>query len=260
MNEFLEFAQKLAKKGGRILAENFGKLDQAQIENKGAHDLVTQLDKEVEQMYVEAIKQVYPEHGIIGEEGTDKNKEAELLWVLDPLDGTRNYSIQVPFYGTSICLIKNNEPVVSVLYIPAVDKQYSAVKGEGAMLNGEKISISNETELSKSSILYCHTADERGVRSAEKYAAKLKMAAFNADRLRTAAGEMGLVAEGLVEAYWLDGLPVWDLAAGALLVREAGGKATDFNGKNWVPGDNNILVSNGSQIHEEILKILASVV
>ena len=260
MQEYLEFAQNLAHEGGKKLVEHFGHLKEGDIKSKGSHDLVTELDKEIEQLYVNAINEKYPDHGIIGEEGASKNEEADYVWVLDPLDGTRNYSIQVPFYGTSICLIKNNEPVVSVLYIPAVDKLYSALKGEGATLNGKKISISNETELMKSSILYCHTADERGVRSAEKYAAKLKMAAFNADRLRTAAGEMGLVAEGLVEAYWLDGLPVWDLAAGALLVREAGGQATDFKGKNWVPGDKNILVSNGSKIHEEILKILTSVI
>lgn len=259
MNEFLEFAEKLARQGSQKLAENFGKLNQSQIENKGSHDLVTQLDKEVEQMYVEAIKKIYPSHGIIGEEGTDENRDAEYVWVLDPLDGTRNYSIEVPFYGTTICLIKNREPVIAVICVPPVDKLYTAIKGEGAFLNGRKIHVSSQSQLFKSSILYCHTADQRGIEAAEKYAARLKLAAFNADRLRSAAGEMGLVAEGLAEAYLLDGLPLWDLAGGALLIREAGGKATAFSGKDWAPGDQNILVSNGSQIHEEILKILSSV-
>lgn len=259
MNEFLEFAEKLAKQGGQTLAEHFGKLDQAQIESKGPHDLVTDLDKQVEEMYVENIKKRFPDHGIIGEEGSSKNEEAEYVWVLDPLDGTRNYTIQVPFYATMICLLKNKEPVAAVIYVPPVNKLYSAVKGGGAFLNGKKIQVSNEAELIKSSILYCHTADQRGVESAEKYAAKLKIAALNADRFRTAGGEMGLVAEGLAEAYLLDGLPLWDMAAGALLVREAGGKVTDFTGKDWLPGDTNILLTNGTGIHEEILKILASV-
>jgi myo-inositol-1(or 4)-monophosphatase len=116
--------------------------------------------------------------------------------------------------------------------------------------------VSSQTDMKKSSVLYCHTVDQRGVESAEKYAAKLKMAAFSADRLRTAGGEMGLVAEGLCEAYLLDGLPIWDLAAGALIIREAGGKATNFQGKDWTPGDNNILVSNGTSIHESILEII----
>lgn len=259
MNEFLEFAEKLAKKGGQILTENFGKLSQAQIESKGPHDLVTDLDKQVEEMYVNAIKKEFPSHGVIGEEGGSKNEEAEYVWVLDPLDGTRNYTIEVPFYATMICLLKDKEPIVSVINVPPVDKLYTATKDKGAFLNEKKIHVSNETELIKSSILYCHTADQRGIESAEKYAAKLKIAALNADRFRTAGGEMGMVAEGLAEAYLLDGLPVWDMAAGALLVKEAGGKITDFTGKEWTLGDKNILVSNGTKIHEEILEILASV-
>ena len=259
MQEYLEFAKALAKKGSTKLAENFGRLHDGDIESKGPKDFLTRLDKEVEQMYVRAIREKYPNHGIIGEEGTDENKDAEFVWVLDPLDGTRNYSIQVPFYATVICLLKNNEPVVGVISVPTVSKVYSAVKDKGAFLNDSKTHVSDQSELTRSSVLYCHTADQQGIESAEKYAAKLKLAAFGADRLRTAGGEMGLVAEGLCEAYLLDGLPVWDMAAGALIIREAGGKATDFNGKDWVPGDKNILVSNGSGIHEEILKILSSV-
>lgn len=259
MNEFLNFAQNLAKEGGNKLAGSFGKISRKEIENKGAHDLVTKLDKEVEEMYVKAINESFPDHGIIGEEGADKNQDAPYVWVLDPLDGTQNYTMQVPFYATTICLLKNKEPYMSVIYMPAVKKLYSAIKGEGATLNEQKINVSIQTELSKSAILYCHTADQRGVSSAEKYVAKLKMVAFNADRLRTAGGEMGLVTEGLAEAYLLDGLPVWDLAAGTLLIREAGGRATDFSGKEWRPGDKNILVSNGSTIHDEILEIVSSV-
>ncbi|MBU0706496.1 MAG: inositol monophosphatase family protein [Patescibacteria group bacterium] len=259
MNDFLVFAQNLAKRGGEKLTENFGKLKRNKIQSKGAHDLVTVLDKEVEQMYVNAIKKQFPDHGIIGEEGSSKNEDAEYVWILDPLDGTRNYTIEVPFYATTICLLKDKEPVVTVIYVPPLDKLYSAAAGQGAFLNGQKIHVSNETELIKSSILYCHSTDQHGVEAAEKYAAKLKMAAFNADRFRSAGAEMGMVAEGLAEAYLLDGLPVWDLAAGALLIREAGGKATDFSGRQWKPGDKNILVSNGTGIHWEILKILASV-
>ncbi|MBN2307026.1 inositol monophosphatase [Candidatus Peregrinibacteria bacterium] len=256
MQEYLKFAQELAEQGGNRLKKSFGKLKSDDIESKGSHDLVTALDKEIEQLYVSAIKKRFPGHGIIGEEGAEENKSAEYVWVLDPLDGTRNYSIQVPFYATTLCLLKNNEPILAVISVPPVNKIYLAMKGEGALLNGSKITVSKKTEMLKSSILYCHTADERGVKAAEKYAAKLKLAAFNADRLRTAGGEMGLVAEGLAEAYLLDGLPVWDLAAGALLIREAGGRATDFTGKDWVPGDQNILVSNGTDIHEEVLKII----
>jgi myo-inositol-1(or 4)-monophosphatase len=255
--EYLKFAQSLAKKGGKILRDNFGKLDESQIEVKGYKDVVTVFDKKVEQMYVKAIRGKYPDHGIIGEEGTSDNPDKEFVWVLDPLDGTRNYTIQVPFYATVICLMHNNEPVVGVIYIPEINKLYYAKKGGGAFLNGKKIHVSDVSKLAESSVLYCHKAKEELIKNAEKYAAKLKLLAKGADRLRTAGGEMGLVAEGLCEVYLLDGLPIWDLVAGVLIIREAGGKATDFNGKDWVAGDKNILLSNGSGIHEEILKIIS---
>lgn len=260
MNEFLKFAETLAKQGGQKLAENFGKLGDSQIKQKGPHDLVTELDRDVEAFYVSQIRKHYPDHGILGEEGTSVNESAEFRWVLDPLDGTRNYTIEVPFYATTLCLLKNEEPAVAVIYVPPLNKMYTALKGEGAYLNGQPVHVSDTTALIRSSILYCHNADEKGIESAEKYAAKLKIAALNADRFRSAGAEMGMVAEGLVEAYLLDGLPVWDLAAGSLLVREAGGKVTDFTGKDWIPGDSTILLSNGSGIHEEILKIVAAVI
>ena len=264
--EYLKFAQSLAKKGGKILRENFGRLDESQIEVKGVKDVVTALDKEIEAMYAKAIKNTFPDHGIIGEEGTSENPEQEFVWVLDPLDGTRNYTIQVPFYATTICLMKNKDPVVGVIYVPQIDKLYCATKGGGAFLKAylersrkdRQIRVSDVSELSGASILYCHKAKEELIKKAEKYAVKLKLTAKGADRLRTAGGEMGLVAEGLCEAYLLDGLPLWDLASGALIIREAGGRATDFNGKDWTPGDRNILLSNGTGIHEEILKIINS--
>jgi myo-inositol-1(or 4)-monophosphatase len=257
-DEYLKFAQSLAKKGGKILKKNFGRLDESQIEVKGYKDVVTVLDKEVEQMYVKAIRSKFPDYGIIGEEGTSDNPDNEFVWVIDPLDGTRNYTLQVPFYATAICLMRNKEPVISVIYIPQIDKLYSAEKGGGAFLNGKKIHVSKIKELAESYVLYCHKAKEKSIRNAEKYAVRLKLAAKGADRLKTASGEMGLVAEGLCEAYLLDELPIWDLVPGVLIVRESGGRATDFNGKNWAVGDKNILVSNGTGIHEEILDIINS--
>ncbi len=253
---YQQFAQGLAKKGGQLLQKNFGKLKEDQIEFKGVHDVVTKLDKEVEKMYVEEIHKSYPDHGIIGEEGGSENPENEFVWVLDPLDGTRNYTREVPFYATTICLLKNKEPIIALIYCPVVNKMYHAIKNQGAYLNGKSIHVSKTDQLLKSAILYCHKPEKEAIKNAEKYAVKLKIAAKEADRLRSAGCEMGMVAEGLSEAYLLDGLPLWDLAGGSLLIREAGGKVTDFNGKEWKPGDNNILLSNGTKIHEEVLNIL----
>ncbi len=255
-DEYLQFAKELAKKGGAVLKENFGKLSKEQIELKGPHDFVTEIDRKVEQIYAEEIKKAFPDHGIIGEEGTSENPDNEFVWVLDPLDGTKNYSFEIPFFCTSICLLQNKEPVVSVIYEPITDNLYSAVKGGGAFKNNQPIHVSKQDDLKSSMLLYCHAADPEAVKQAEHYVVQLKTSARDASRLRSAGAEMALVAKGVVEAYLMNKLPLWDLAAGALLVREAGGKATDFTGKDWYPGDKNIIVSNGTGIHENILEIL----
>lgn len=256
LDDTLKFAQELSQKGGRILRDNFGKLSQDQIELKGPHDFVTEMDKKVEQLYVEEIKKAYPDHGIIGEEGTSENPDLEYVWVLDPLDGTKNYSFEIPFFCTTICLLQNKEPVVSVIYEPITDNLFYATKGGGAFKGDEPIHVSKQSDLKSSMLLYCHAADAEAVREAEHYVVELKIAARDASRLRAAGSEMALVAKGVVEAYLMNKLPLWDLAAGALLVREAGGKATDFSGKDWRPGDSNIVVSNGTQIHDQVLDIL----
>jgi myo-inositol-1(or 4)-monophosphatase len=231
-------------------------LDAEQIELKGPHDVVTFVDKKVEKLYSEEIKNTYPEHGIIGEEGTSENPELEFVWVLDPLDGTKNFSYEIPFFCTTICLLENKDPVVAVIYEPITDNLFYATKGGGAFKNDEPIHVSGQSEISQSMLLYCHAADPSAIEQAEHYVAKLKTASRDASRLRSAGAEMALVAKGVCEAYLMNQLPLWDLAAGALLVLKAGGKATNFTGKDWAPGDSNILVSNGTQIHEEVLKIL----
>lgn len=252
----LEFAKALAQNGGAILKKNFGKLSQSQIELKGPHDFVTAVDKKVEQLYAETIRKTYPEHGIIGEEGTSENPDQEFVWVLDPLDGTKNYAFETPFFCTTICLLQNKTPVISVIYEPITDNLYSASRGGGAFKNNKMIHVSETKDLHASMLLYCHAADPDAIREAEHYVTELKIASRDASRLRSAGCEMALVAKGACEAYLMNKLPLWDLAAGALLVREAGGKATNFSGKNWKPGDPNILVSNGTSIHEKILDIL----
>lgn len=254
--DYLHFAKSLARDGGAILRENFGRLSLDQIHQKGMHDVVTEMDRKIEDLYAKEIKKTFPDHGIIGEEGTEENTGNEYLWILDPLDGTKNYTTENPFFCTTMCLLKNREPIVAVIYEPITHHLFYAAKDQGAYKNGQRIQVSRQDNIKKSMLLYCHAADAEAVREAERYVVDLKIAARDAARLRSAGCEMALVAKGACEAYLMNKLPLWDLAAGALIVREAGGRATDFDGKNWVPGDRNILVSNGSPIHQEILQIL----
>lgn len=257
-NEYLDFAKELALKGGKMLKDSFGKLSESDVELKGPHDVVTVLDKKVERIYAEEIHKAFPEHGIIGEEGTSDDPDNEYVWVLDPLDGTKNYSSEIPFFCTTICLLKNKEPVLSVIYEPITERLYSAKMGGGAFLNDKSVHVSKRDKAEDSMILYCHAADEKAIKHAAEYVADLKIVFKDASRLRSAGCEMALVAKGVCEAYLMNKLPLWDLAAGALIVREAGGKATDFTGKDWLPGDENIIVSNGTGIHEGILDVILS--
>jgi myo-inositol-1(or 4)-monophosphatase len=257
-DHYLKFAQAMAKKGGAILRANFGRLSAGQIHSKGAHDVVTSADKKVESMYAELIKKTFPAHGIIGEEGTSKSPGREWVWILDPLDGTKNYSIGNPFFCTSICLLHNGQPALSVIYEPITNNLYHAVKGGGAFLNGRKIHVSKNADIKKSMLLYCHAATPAAIKEMEHIVVRLKLAARDAARLRAAGSEMALIAKGSCDAYLMNQLPIWDLAPGALLVREAGGRATDFDGNEWMPGFNTIIVSNGSAIHQEVIKIIRS--
>lgn len=254
--QYLQFAKKLALKGGAILKENFGKLKQNQVQNKGDHDIVTKADHQIESLYRHEIQKKFPTHGIIGEEGTSINPENEWIWILDPLDGTKNYSIDNPFFCTTITLLRNKSPEIAVIYEPITNHLSYASKGNGAYLNENKIQVSQISEMKKSRLLYCHASDEKSIKEAEHYVCQLKIKSLDTSRLRSAGAEMALIAKGKSEAYLMNKLPLWDLAAGALIVTEAGGIATDLSGKKWKPGDSNILVSNGSKIHHEILKII----
>lgn len=256
IDDCLSFAKALALKGGEILRSHFGKLNGEQIELKGPHDVVTKADKDVERLYAEEIRKAWPDHGIIGEEGTSETPDREFVWVLDPLDGTKNYSMEIPFFCTTICLLRNKEPIVAVIYEPVTDHLFYASKDGGAYKNDQLIRVSQQSDIKNAMLLYCHSADAQAIETAEHYIMKLKLAARDASRLRSAGCEMALVAKGACEAYLMNQLPLWDLAAGALLVREAGGKATDFSGKEWKPGDGTIIVSNGSGIHEEVMRIV----
>lgn len=256
LKTYEKFAKELSKKGGAVLRKTFGHLSQKQIEDKGVHDVVTTVDKQIEKLYAKEIRKAFPDHGIIGEEGTSDRPEREWVWVLDPLDGTKNFTIENPFFCTSICLLKNHEPVVAAIYEPITNRLYTATKGGGAYKNGKRMHVSKVSDNKKAMVLYCHGAGEDAIRRAERYVVELKLTFRDAARLRSAGSEMALVAKGACEAYVMNKLPLWDLAAGALLVREAGGKATDFAGRDWKPGHENIIVSNGTGIHEKMLEIV----
>ncbi len=219
----------------------------------GTNDLVSRADKEAERLFVNFLEKLLPESGFIAEEGTSNKVGKQYNWIIDPLDGTTNYLYGIPCYCTSVALRQNDKLVLGVIYDPVHDECFSAAIERGAHLNGKKISVSRQGELSKSLVATGFPYDNRG-RQAD-YLQLLTIVNSNTRgirRLGSAALDMAYVACGRFDAFYEYGLNPWDCAAGALIIQEAGGTVSDFlDGDNYLFGLT-LLCDNGL-IHNNML-------
>jgi myo-inositol-1(or 4)-monophosphatase len=247
-------AIEAARKAGDHARERFFK--QHKIGLKTSHDLVTEVDVHNEKTITAMIREAFPEHAILGEE-TGLKRGSDYTWIIDPLDGTTNYSIHNPFFDISIGVAKGNEPVIAVVYAPMTDEMFVAEKGKGAYLNGKRTHVSPES-MTNSLLTYCHTSTNKEIKRIIEIFAKLKPLARDFNRMRAGALELAFVAAGRVGAYISNGAKSWDVAAGTLLVREAGGMVTDFSGTEWNLESSDIIASNG-KIHQKLVHLLRDV-
>ena len=221
-----------------------------EIEIKTPNNLVSFVDKESERKLVEAFKQIFPEAGFIAEEGTGK-RAAEWNWVIDPLDGTTNFLHGVPIWCISVALCQNQDPVLAVIYDPNKDELFTAVRGQGAFLNGQPMKVSSQSVLRDSLLVTGFPYDDFG--REEAYIGlfrHLMKETRGIRRLGSAALDLAWVACGRFEAFYEYGLNPWDVAAGCLLVQEAGGQVTGFYQGHPV-FEEDILASNG-KVHSEL--------
>jgi myo-inositol-1(or 4)-monophosphatase len=251
--EFREVAVRAAKEAGKITVDHFYR--KHTVKTKTPRDLVTEVDIASEKRILDLIKKNFPDHSILSEESGKDQEASEYLWVVDPLDGTTNYSIKNPFYNVSIALTKNNKVILAVVYAPMTNEMFVAEKGKGAFLNGKRIHVSPERDFSKLLFAYCHGSTFDEIERITKIFAKLKPAVRDFSRMRAGALELAFVACGRLGAYISSGSNPWDVAAGALLVREAGGRVTDFVGNEWNIERNDILATNKA-VHERLVEIL----
>ncbi len=242
-----------AKEAGSLLRKNFKK--HHFVREKSPKDLVSEMDKRAEKIIISKIKKHFPTHSILSEESGLKKRDSEYEWVIDPLDGTTNYTIGSPFFNVSIALLKNNEPIVGVIYSPITDDLYYAQKNKGAFLNGKRIGVSNKTQLKKSLIVFCHSPKKKDISKIIKIFTKIKPLARDFNRMRAAALELALIAAGRIEAIMIVGTKLWDVAAGSLLVQEAGGKVTNFKNKPFTSKDNCFIASN-KKLHNKLLRLI----
>ena len=245
---------EIARTSGKIMAEERKSFDASKIENKGMHDLVSYVDKESEKRIIAELQKLLPESGFIAEEGTNDTRGERFNWVIDPLDGTTNFIQGVPIYCVSIGLLDGDELVVGVVYEVGRDECFYAWKDGGAFLNGEKISVSDRSDIHDA--LLATGFPYSDFSRIEEYTEFLKWAMKNARgvrRLGSAAADLAYVACGRFDAFWEYDLKPWDVASGALLVKEAGGMVSDYSGDSNYLFDREIIASN-SLINSTILE------
>lgn len=221
---------KAARLAGNVLLRNINKLEALNVVQKGRMDYASEVDADAEKVIVKELKRAYPEYGIFGEEGGVQGAH-RCMWVIDPLDGTSNYLRGFPHYCVSIALVENGEPTDAVIFDPLRNELFTASRGNGAVLNDRKLRVSDRKDLSGAMIHTGFAPRERNRASAQlKTVDSLLVQAEDVRRTGSAALDLAYVACGRADAYFEAGVKAWDIAAGVLLVREAGGRVCNYNG------------------------------
>jgi myo-inositol-1(or 4)-monophosphatase len=247
MSQFGDVAVEACKSAGKILLGSFQK--KKQIHHKEARELVTDVDIEAEDIIIKTIREKFPTHKFESEElGKEKYTAQDYVWIVDPLDGTHNYTYGIPFFNTSIALARGGEIIVGAIYAPLQDHMFYAEKGKGAFIDGEPIRVSDRSKLSEALIMYdnqFHKREDMFI-NFQKIYAKI----FTVRISGSAATDACLVASGVADARIWHKTKTVDVAAGVLIVEEAGGKATDFKGNPLQLGGTEVIVSNGKILPE----------
>lgn len=249
---------EIAKQAGDIVREGFGK--NFQIEYKsGENNLVTEIDKKSEQTIIEFIQKKYPTHGILAEEHGELRKNSDYLWVIDPLDGTTNFAHGLPIFSVSIGLQKKNKTIAGVVYDVMRNIIYSAEEGGGSFANGTRINVSSRNEIQQSILVtgFPYNVKENPEKAFERFEVMTKNSRA-VRRLGSAAIDFCYVAAGVFEGFWEVHLHPWDICAGKLIVEEAGGVVTDFDGSEIDIYSKRILASNPF-IHPGMIELLMNV-
>jgi myo-inositol-1(or 4)-monophosphatase len=243
--QWLELTTQAALRGGVILKNLWGNLREIR-EKDFPGDLVTEADQQSEKVILHFLSEHFPDHQILAEESGLSAKKSEFIWAIDPLDGTTNYAHQYPMFAVSIGLMHHNEPILGVVYNPITEELFQAAKGLGATLNHKQISVSRVSAL-KDSLLATGFAYDRRETSVNNYAEFCHFTHLTQGVRRAGAASLDLayVACGRLDGYWERGLKPWDIAAGAVLVKEAGGHISDYRLGPLQLEKGRILATNG---------------
>jgi myo-inositol-1(or 4)-monophosphatase len=254
VSTILGLVEVIARQAGAVLMEGYGNV--RHIQQKGVIDLVTEFDKRSEEIIVSSIQREFPEHAILAEESGRNQTTSEYQWVIDPLDGTTNFAHGIPIFAVSIGLLRNNFPVAGVVYDPLRDEMFSAELGSGAFLNHSPIHVSPQTDLGQAVISTGFPYDLRtNPRNNFSQFIQFQLRTQAVRHLGSAALDCTWTAMGRLDGYWEFGVKPWDVGAGALIVREAGGRVTTVDENEDFLSSDSILVSN-SLLHPQMLRVL----
>ena len=251
---FLSTAIEAVVRAGDLQMAKFG--TGVRVEKKGAIDLVTEVDLEVERMFRTMVAERFPDHDVLAEEFGGGLRGASHCWVFDPLDGTTNFAHGVPIFCASLALEIDGEAAVAAIYDPNRKELFTAEAGLGAWMNGQRLKTSSTATVLEAMLVtgFPYNIHQKADEFLKTFGEVLKQARA-VRRLGSAAIDICWVAAGRMDGFWEASLKPWDTRAAALILEEAGGKVTGMDGKAWVPRDGHIVATNGL-IHEEVLKIL----
>jgi len=254
----LNTAVKAARKAGSIITRASFDIDKLTVRRKQQNDFVSEVDNAAEDAIISVLKDAYPDHGFLGEEGGYRDKDAEYLWVIDPLDGTTNFLHGFPQYCVSIGLLHKGTLSQAVVFDPNRNELFTATKGAGAYLNDRRIRVSRTDKMEDA--LLGTGFPFREIVNVDDYLRMLRNAMKTCSGVRrpgAAALDLAWVACGRIDGFWEIGLSPWDMAAGALLVREAGGLVGDLAGEDKFLDTGRIVAANG-KLFAALLKLLAA--
>ena len=244
MKQTIEFITNLAKGAGEILRAGYGEVHQ--IDYKGPINLVTEVDKQAEDYIVSKIREPFPSHSIIAEESGKLDGEKEKRWFIDPVDGTSNYARGLPLFATSIAYAEKGEMRLGCIYDPMRDECFYAEKGSGAWLNGKTIHVSNTKELINAMLVTGFPYDIHKKENNINHFSNIIREVHTLRRLGSAAIDLVYVAAGRLDGYWEIDISPWDIAAGTLIIEEAGGTVTTTNGNSvYMRPPYDLIASNG---------------
>ena len=246
--------EKAARKAGRILTRDFGEIENLQIQSKNVGDFVTSADLKVEKSLLETLRYYYPKVNFLTEESGYIQGEGEMI-VIDPIDGTTNFIHGIPLVAIVIAKIVNNEITDGIVYNPILNEFYWASLGQGSWCNNKRLRVSKRHDLTNCLIGTGIPFGNRVYKNFYKELDNMSKNSAGVRRLGSAALDLAYVASGKIDGFWERDLNLWDISSGVLLVKEAGGKITEPDGKKWTTNSRDIVVSN-SLIHKKLTENL----